>query len=197
MKIYRKPTKEEAKELEDLVYMLYSVEKMANSTFERIDEMLGEIIFGSGQVASKNIYLEEAGNICEAEKNSYLISGLIMPYPRSFRENVKPSKARFRSLLNVVSSVYAASSIEKFDYQADEFRMLRHMVFLRDGEICAKCKTKPTKNNWLEIDHIKPVSKYPELALDIDNLQVLCKDCNREKSNTDETDYRRKENGAN
>lgn len=196
MKIYRKPTIDEAKELEDLVYQLYSEEKQANNTFERIDEMLGDIIFGNGERASKNIYSEEAENICEAEKNSCLISGLIMPYPRSFRENIKPSKARFRSLISVVSSVYAATSMGKFDYQADEFRMLRHMVFLRDGEVCAKCGTKSAKNNWLEIDHIKPVSKYPDLAMDIDNLQVLCRNCNRLKSNIDETDYRRK-NGTN
>ena len=197
MKIYKKPTKKEAQELEDLVYKLYSEEKSANSTFGRIDEMLGEIIFGENKLASKHIYEEESENICEAEKNNYLISGLIMPYPRSFRENISQSKARFKSLFNVVSNVYASATKEKFDYQTDEYRMLRHMVFLRDGERCAKCGAKSAKNNWLEIDHIKPVSKYSDLTLDIDNLQVLCRNCNRLKSNIDETDYRRKGNGQN
>lgn len=40
------------------------------------------------------------------------------------------------------------------------------------------------------VDHIKPRSKYPELALTFDNLQILCNLCNKGKSNTDETDWR-------
>ena len=42
----------------------------------------------------------------------------------------------------------------------------------------------------IHVDHIKPRSKYPELELDINNLQVLCEDCNIGKSNIDETDWR-------
>jgi 5-methylcytosine-specific restriction endonuclease McrA len=42
----------------------------------------------------------------------------------------------------------------------------------------------------IHIDHIKPRSKYPELELEFDNLQVLCATCNVKKSNIDETDYR-------
>lgn len=46
----------------------------------------------------------------------------------------------------------------------------------------------------LTIDHIKPVSKFPDMAMDIDNLQVLCWECNTEKSNKHYTDYRDNEN---
>jgi 5-methylcytosine-specific restriction endonuclease McrA len=42
----------------------------------------------------------------------------------------------------------------------------------------------------LEVDHVKPRSKYPELALDLDNTQILCRACNSKKG-TAETDYRR------
>lgn len=42
----------------------------------------------------------------------------------------------------------------------------------------------------IQVDHIKPRSKYPELSLDIDNLQILCKACNKEKLNYHSTDYR-------
>ena len=42
----------------------------------------------------------------------------------------------------------------------------------------------------LHVDHIKPRSKYPELELDITNLQILCEDDNLGKSNRYETDYR-------
>lgn len=40
---------------------------------------------------------------------------------------------------------------------------------------------------------MKPRSKYPELALDPDNLQVLCKACNLGKLAWDETDFRPKQ----
>lgn len=71
---------------------------------------------------------------------------------------------------------------EKFDYYDEDFRKLRLQVFLRDGEICAFCGARPGPDLSLTIDHIKPVSKFPELAMDLSNLQVLCWDCNLEKS---------------
>lgn len=42
----------------------------------------------------------------------------------------------------------------------------------------------------LVVDHIKPRSKFPELELKEDNLQLLCNSCNMGKSNKDETDFR-------
>lgn len=33
----------------------------------------------------------------------------------------------------------------------------------------------------LEVDHIKEVQYYPELALDLDNLRTLCKDCHNRR----------------
>ncbi|WP_374684983.1 HNH endonuclease [Scandinavium tedordense] len=38
----------------------------------------------------------------------------------------------------------------------------------------------------LHVDHIKPRRKYPQLALEFSNFQVLCENCNPGKSNTDE-----------
>jgi hypothetical protein len=48
------------------------------------------------------------------------------------------------------------------------------------------------KDGAPHIDHIKPRSKYPELELDEDNLQVLCKDCNYGKGAEFEDDFRPK-----
>lgn len=42
----------------------------------------------------------------------------------------------------------------------------------------------------MHVDHIKPRAKFPELALVLDNLQVLCRDCNLGKRHLDETDWR-------
>lgn len=68
-----------------------------------------------------------------------------------------------------------------------EWVELRKSALAMYGSVCHKCGT--TKN--IQVDHIKPKSKYPELSLDINNLQILCWTCNRLKSNTDETDYRK------
>jgi hypothetical protein len=88
----------------------------------------------------------------------------------------------FISLLEV-TEMFEYDYFKKFDYYSEDFRKLRIQVFLRDGEVCAYCKAIPSPGLSLTIDHIKPVSKFPELALDIDNLQVLCWECNQKKSN--------------
>jgi 5-methylcytosine-specific restriction endonuclease McrA len=51
---------------------------------------------------------------------------------------------------------------------------------------CLKCGYRKR----LQIDHIRPISKFPHLALDINNMQPLCKKCNFEKSNKEIVDYR-------
>lgn len=41
----------------------------------------------------------------------------------------------------------------------------------------------------MHVDHIRPRSKFPELALALDNLQVLRSLCNEAKSNLDMTEW--------
>lgn len=60
---------------------------------------------------------------------------------------------------------------------------LRYAVLKRDSFKCTKCGRAPASNPGLvlEIDHIHPWSKGGETILS--NLQTLCYDCNRGKSN--------------
>ena len=56
---------------------------------------------------------------------------------------------------------------------------------------CMCCGKSPIfKGVVINVDHIKPRKLFPELALDINNLQVLCNECNHGKGNWDETDWR-------
>ena len=55
---------------------------------------------------------------------------------------------------------------------------VRQIIFTRDGRVCAHCGSVER----LQIDHIKPRSKFPELALEQTNLQVLCWPCNKKKA---------------
>lgn len=75
-------------------------------------------------------------------------------------------------------------------YVSDEWRRVRYEALRLHGAVCQCCGTKAAKGNPLHVDHIKPRSKHPELALDINNLQVLCADCNLGKSARDQTDWR-------
>ena len=58
---------------------------------------------------------------------------------------------------------------------------LRHAVLKRDDYRCVECGAT-NKETTLEIDHILPVAKGG--TNDINNLQTLCKHCNRAKSAT-------------
>lgn len=54
----------------------------------------------------------------------------------------------------------------------------RKLILKRFGNQCVECGA----NDNLEIDHILPVKSHPECAFDLDNLQVLCKECHKNKT---------------
>lgn len=71
-----------------------------------------------------------------------------------------------------------------------KWRDVRYKVLKRDGARCACCGLTAKDGVKIHVDHIKPVSLFPMLKYDMDNLQVLCELCNIGKSNTDDTDWR-------
>lgn len=72
-----------------------------------------------------------------------------------------------------------------------EWRRLRMEVIKERGSRCECCGATPADGQTvINVDHIKPRRKYPELALTKANLQVLCSPCNHGKGNWDETDWR-------
>lgn len=79
---------------------------------------------------------------------------------------------------------------EKSFYQTREWKSLRYRALKERGNSCECCGRSPKDGIKIHVDHIKPRSLYPHLALEITNLQILCDECNIAKSNTDETDWR-------
>lgn len=56
----------------------------------------------------------------------------------------------------------------------------------------AKCQCCGSEGHYvpLHVDHVRPRYTHPELSLDINNLQILCEDCNLGKGAWDATDWR-------
>lgn len=76
-------------------------------------------------------------------------------------------------------------------FKSDEWAALRVRVMEKYRCRCMMCGRCPQEDNVvIQVDHIKPRSKYPHLSLDFNNLQLLCRMCNRGKSNKYETDWR-------
>ena len=91
-----------------------------------------------------------------------------------------------------VSELDLESSQQANFYSSQAWRELRYQVLDRDNHRCACCGASPAHdpNIVLHVDHIKPRSKYPELAWDINNLQILCAACNLGKSNLSQRQWR-------
>ncbi|MDP2562764.1 HNH endonuclease [Psychrobium sp. 1_MG-2023] len=75
-------------------------------------------------------------------------------------------------------------------YSTQQWKELRYRAFKQYQNKCACCGATPETGAVLHVDHIKPRSKYPELALCLDNLQILCEICNIGKLNHDQTKWR-------
>jgi len=71
-----------------------------------------------------------------------------------------------------------------------EWRKIRMVVLKKYGARCQCCGASPATGAVMHVDHIKPRKLFPHLALDVDNLQVLCHECNHGKGNWDQTDWR-------
>ena len=63
-------------------------------------------------------------------------------------------------------------------YRSQAWRSLRIEVLAESNRRCVLCGSSPDNGIKLHVDHIKPRSLYPELALEKSNLQILCEDCN-------------------
>lgn len=74
--------------------------------------------------------------------------------------------------------------------RSPEWRAVRAQAVLKYGLICCKCGRENHPRSPINFDHIKPRKYFPELALDLGNLQPLCWKCNKAKGNKHHTDYR-------
>lgn len=74
--------------------------------------------------------------------------------------------------------------------QSYEWRRVRMQAIKKYGNRCQCCGASPATGAVINVDHIKPRKLFPDLALSLENLQVLCCECNHGKGNWDMTDWR-------
>jgi 5-methylcytosine-specific restriction endonuclease McrA len=104
-------------------------------------------------------------------------------------------KERYEQYLMRVKSG-PVTTVYRKDQPVDEFlssyewRRVRMQALKKYGARCQCCGATPADGVKMNVDHIKPRKLYPQLALDLNNLQVLCELCNHGKGNWDMTDWR-------
>lgn len=64
-----------------------------------------------------------------------------------------------------------------------KYKEVRLRVLARDGYVCYYCGAE---NKNMTVDHIIPVSKAPELAIDENNMRTCCVSCNSKKGSRNE-----------
>lgn len=110
-----------------------------------------------------------------------------------------PSNAKLKKADEAVGTGQSAASWlmpDGVDVRTDAFlqtyawKKVRMQALLQWGARCMCCGATPSSGAIMNVDHIKCRRRFPELALALDNLQILCGDCNHGKGNWDMTDWR-------
>ncbi len=82
---------------------------------------------------------------------------------------------------------FLQSIMDRPDIPPSIWKELKRRVFETYGKQCLCCGS----TEHIAVDHIKPYSRFPELCIEFDNLQPLCRSCNSSKGNRFVVDYRK------
>lgn len=102
----------------------------------------------------------------------------------SWEERRKRKRKRERKAKRKNRLLYAPGEVF---YESKAWKRLRRQVLEKYGWKCMRCDAVDAV---IQVDHIEPRSLKPELSLTFSNLQVLCRECNKLKSNLYSYDYR-------
>lgn len=129
---------------------------------------------------------------CKAENGSWRFETLsVKPHERRLVCSIcKHMVAKQRKAAKAQTPKKAQSRYNDLFLRTWEWKQVRYLALKRSNGCCALCGRGAKDSVILNVDHIKPRKKHPELALTLSNLQVLCGDCNHGKGNQDETDWR-------
>lgn len=128
----------------------------------------------------------------ELEKIEFLKKELGIKYQHVEHKKSAPSKQKKKRRSKPGKLTYSGDVTSSEFLQSYEWRKLRLIALKLHGSRCQCCGASPKEGAVMNVDHIKPRKTHPELALTLNNLQVLCHECNHGKGNWDTTDFRTK-----
>lgn len=184
----------------------YNRQKVIDSVLDKASaEMKSMIFFGNMFLSRINKSLDYNKTYYSLEKikfnlRTFTYHNNLNHYNRNTKEwwtDELPIEITFKASLSYDEILSRIEVLNNYKFKMTEYeyncedqrkimtRRLRSVVILRDKKICQICG-KICTDNEIEIDHIIPVSKGGKTCED--NLQVLCRDCNRKKSNKILTD---------
>ncbi|MCH8800562.1 MAG: HNH endonuclease [Chloroflexi bacterium] len=103
-------------------------------------------------------------------------------YPQKHKVVNKETESRLIELAE-----QRQESIDERDafYGSSEWRAIRIEIIREQGSVCRACRRGISNEVDVTVDHIRPRSIYPKLALVKSNLRVLCRACNSAKGASD------------
>lgn len=92
--------------------------------------------------------------------------------------------AELRAIATQIHTKYEPCAQFNRQRDSEEGKLWKQKQYQAQGGCCAleKCG-KPIQLKGSHIDHILPLSRFPHLAVDTQNLRITCPDCNIAKSN--------------
>ena len=158
---------------------LYSSEEWKKATPKQRQDFISKI--------RSNQRIERERQVEELRKKKREAAQLNRPAKKS-KKTAKKRKSKRPTNTVRISGVDVTSTEFLSTY---EWRKVRMQALKKYGPVCQCCGATPATGAVMNVDHIKPRRLFPSLALDVNNLQVLCHECNHGKGNWDQTDWRK------
>lgn len=135
--------------------------------------------------------------LCDALPEEYRVSnnrGMFRQHKARIREKKVTHKGSTPkapdSTYHSVLKKWGASFVKSADFlSTKEWKRVRMDAIEKYSNVCMICGRRPPEIS-INVDHIVPRALDWKLALTVDNLQILCAECNEGKGNRYTTDYR-------
>ncbi len=89
-----------------------------------------------------------------------------------------------QAIINKIKQKYEPRTEFNRWRNSEEGKLWKEQQYQKQKQCCAICQAK-IELKWSHIDHLKPISIYPDLSLDTSNLQIACGSCNTKKNNSE------------
>lgn len=127
------------------------------SSLEKVEEFIAKNQFNKAVIFSYELFSTEFLQLYKNRVYMPLYTGGIVNY----------------AVMEEIIKFFSSEKVERI--RNNQFKRFRDSVLQRDGYKCVLCGN----NKNLTIHHLKEVSKFPELQLDINNAVTLCEKCHK------------------